>query len=86
MSISAETRPSNGIAYFVVGAVLLLLGLVGVVLYATGAPDLAADANDPLRALTIIGAAIAAGAGILLIVLGVVKRISRRARGSDASR
>jgi hypothetical protein len=81
MSLSAETRPSNGIAYFVVGGILVVLGLVGVVLYATGAPDLTGDAI-PLRALTIIGAAIAMGVGALLVVLGVVKRIaaSRRDR------
>lgn len=81
MSLSAETRPSNGIAYFVVGGILVLLGIVGVVLYATGAPDLVSDANDPFRALTIIGAAVATGAGLLLLVLGVVKRRSRAARG-----
>ncbi len=79
MSLSAETRPSNGIALFVAGGILLVLGVVGVVLYATGAPDAAGDGN-PWRAVTIIGAAIAAGVGVLLVALGVVKRSSASRR------
>lgn len=81
MTISAETRPSSGIVLFVVGGILLVLGIVGVVLYATGAPDLAADdANDPFRALTIIGAALAMGVGAVLVVVGIVRRRSAAAR------
>ena len=81
MSLSSETRPSNGIAYFVVGAILLVIGIAGIVAYATALPDAAqapTDATGPLRGLTIIGAAIATGAGVLLLALGVVKRRARR--------
>ena len=83
MSLSSETRPSNGIAYFVAGAVLLVIGIAGIVAYAVALPDAAqapTEATGPLRGLTIIGAAVATGAGVLLVALGVVKRRARRRR------
>lgn len=77
MSIEAETRPARGILLFVLGGVLFLVGITGVVLYATAFPD-ASDLGGGdlgiLRAATVIGAAIATGAGVLLVVLGIVKR------------
>lgn len=79
MSLSAEIRPSHGVPYFVVGGILVLIAIVGIVLYATGVPDLAPlDEPNPLRAVTIVGAAIS---GVLLLVLGVVKRVSAARRG-----
>ena len=81
MSLESETRPSKGVAYFVIGGILLLVGLVGVVAYATALPDAAlapTEATGPLRGLTIIVAALATGAGVLLVALGVVKRRARR--------
>jgi hypothetical protein len=83
MTLSAEIRPSRGIGLFVAGGVLLLLAVVGIVLYAFGIPDQAADGSSlgVLRGVTVVGAGIAAGVGALLIVLGVVKRTSRAARG-----
>lgn len=82
MSLSAEIRPSRGIPYFVAGGVLLLLAIVGIVLYAFGIPDQAADGGElgVLRGVTVVGAAVAGGVGMLLVVLGVVKRRSRAAR------
>lgn len=83
MSLSAETRPSNGIVLFVVGGVLLLLGLVGVVLYAFGIPDQAADGSGlgVLRGVTVVVAGLCVGVGVLLVAVGVVKRRSARSRG-----
>jgi hypothetical protein len=80
MSVSAETRPSNGIALFVVGGILVLIGLAGVVAYASALPDAlgaSQSVTGMLRGLTIIGAAIAGGTGVLLLVLGAVKRRAR---------
>jgi len=81
MSLSSQTRPSNGVAFFVAGGILLLIGIAGVIAYATALPDAAQadmEATGPLRGLTIIGAAIAMGAGVLLLALGIVKRRARR--------
>ena len=80
MSLSAETRPSNGVALFVAGGILVLIGLVGIVAYAAALPDaLGAPENvtGVLRGLTIITAAVAGGTGVLLLVLGGVKRRAR---------
>jgi hypothetical protein len=80
MSLSSETRPSNGIGLFVAGGILVLIGLAGIVAYASALPDaLGAPENvtGVLRGLTIIGAAIAGGTGVLLLVLGFVKRRAR---------
>lgn len=80
MSLESETRPSNGVAFFVAGGILLLLGVVGIIAYATGLPDAAQadlEATGPLRGATIIAAAIATGVGVLLLVLGAVKRKAR---------
>jgi hypothetical protein len=82
MSLSAQTRPSRGIALFVVGGVLLVVGLVGIVLYVFGIPDQTADGSELgiLRGATVVIAGLAVGVGALLIALGVVKRRSRAAR------
>ena len=83
MSLSAETRPSNGVALFVAGGILVLIGLAGIVAYAAALPDaLGAPENvtGVLRGLTIVVAAVAGGTGVLLLVLGGVKR---RARARD---
>lgn len=80
MSLSSETRPSNGVALFVAGGILLLIGIAGIIAYATAFPDAAQadqEATGPLRALTIIAAAIGTGAGVLLVALGFVKRRAR---------
>lgn len=82
MSIQAEVRPSRGRALFVAGAVLLLIALAGIVVYATGLPDLAsveASAVGALRGLTVVGAAVCGGLGALLLVLAAVKRRSAAA-------
>lgn len=83
MSLSAETRPSSGIALFVVGGLLVVLAVVGVLLYVFGIPDQAADGSGlgVLRGLTVVGAGISGGVGMLLIAIGAVKRRSRAARG-----
>lgn len=80
MTISSETRPSSGVAMFVIGGILLLIGLAGIVAYATALPDaLGAPENvtGVLRGLTIIVAALGIAAGALFLVLGVVKRRAR---------
>lgn len=80
MSLSSETRPSNGVALFVAGGILVLIGIAGIIAYATAFPDAAQadlEATGPLRGLTIVGAGLATGAGVLLLVLGLVKRRAR---------
>jgi len=83
MSIKAEVRPSRGIALFVAGGILLLLALVGIVVYATGLPDNAADGSGLglLRGVTVVGSAICGGVGALLLAIGGVKRVSASRRG-----
>jgi hypothetical protein len=88
MTLSAETRPSNGIALFVVGGILLVAGLVGVAAYAFGIPDQASVDGGGLgvvRGVTIVGSAIAIGAGALLVTLGIVKRRSAERRDASGS-
>lgn len=69
----------------VFGIILLVLGLVGVVLYVTGVPDLLAPegtATGALRALNGWGAALATAGGGALIAGSIVQ--SRARVRSDA--
>ena len=72
------TKPARRpIGLLVAGIVLLVLAVIGIVLYATGAPDAAADTGSGtggLRGLTIWGAALSGGLGIVLIVVAMIKR------------
>jgi hypothetical protein len=79
-------KASNGRALFVWGAVLLLLGIAGIVRYVIGAshPGEGTDATSDgvWQSLTIIAAALATGAGLVMLVLGYIKR-ARRDTGAD---
>jgi hypothetical protein len=62
-----------------IGIVLVVLGIIGVILYATGAPDAAAEAGTEtgaLRGATIWAAALAMGIGAALILTAIM--VSRR--------
>jgi hypothetical protein len=75
-------RPRGGspVGFFAGAAVLIVLGIVGIVLYAVGAPDQAEDGSGlgALRGALIIGSALCGGLGALLAALGVVRRLRAR--------
>lgn len=84
MSLPAEVRPSRGRALLVAGVLFLLAGVAGIVVYATGLPDLAPVDGATvglLRGATVVGSAILGGVGALLLALAVVKRRSAASRG-----
>lgn len=72
------TKPSRRpVGLIVAGVVLLVLAVIGIVLYATGAPDAAADTGSGtggLRGLTIWAAALCGGVGVVLLVVAMIKR------------
>jgi hypothetical protein len=87
MSSSDDTSGRRRRAAFIAGSgiVLLVLGIIGVILYATGAPDAAAEAGTEtgaLRGATVWAAALAMGIGAALILTAIV--VSRRG-GSQVS-
>jgi hypothetical protein len=78
------TSPGRTRLYFVLGVVLVVLGLIGVAVYAFTPRPTLAEGNDGtadglLQSGLIIGSALAAGLGILLVLMGVVttKRLHR---------
>lgn len=77
-----HTRPSHGVGYFIAGGLLLLVGLGCVLLYAFGVPDLVADGSalGGLRGATVLAAGVGVGGGLLLVVLGIVRRIAAERR------
>jgi hypothetical protein len=78
MSVQDMTKPARRpVGLLVVGVILLVLAVIGIVLYATGAPDAAADAGTgtgALRGLTIWGAALCGGTGLVLVIVAMIKR------------
>ncbi|WP_155864960.1 phage holin family protein [Gryllotalpicola ginsengisoli] len=72
-------RPSNGVAMFVIGGVLLLIWLVFTVLFWVDRPDSAAG-RAAWELITWWGANIAGAVGVLLIALGFTRRARLRAR------
>lgn len=73
------TRGSNGAVPLIAGVILLALGIVCVVLYAVGAPDQTetGTALGALRGALIWLAAAGVGFGIVLVVIGFIKRRSK---------
>lgn len=83
-SIENVRKESSGAKWFVVGAILLILGIMGIIRYATegintplegsGTPD------GAYQGLLIVGSGLCTGVGLLLIVLGALKRRRSRAQ------
>lgn len=73
------TRPSAGAGPLIAGMVLLALGVLGVILYAVGAPDQAGTATPlgAMRGVLVIAAALCMGLGAALTVVGIIKRRKR---------
>ena len=77
---------SSGVARFVIGGVLLVLGVIGIVTTisltagASTTPGVEGSPEGGLQGLLIVASAAAIGVGALLIVLGLIKR-NRRDRG-----
>ena len=73
------TRPSGGAGPLIGGIVLLALGVLGVILYAVGAPDQADTGTGlgALRGALVIGAAICMGLGATLTLVAIIKRRKR---------
>ncbi len=86
MSTSPESsRRHRTLTLAVIGALLVVAGIIGVILYATGAPDAAAEAGTEtgaLRGATIWAAALSMGVGAALLLTALV--VSRRG-GSKVS-
>jgi hypothetical protein len=80
--MSTPVPPSSGVTSLVVAAVLLLIGAVGIVLYAVGAPDQLADGGSlgVLRGGLIIVSAACVGVGAFLTVRAITRRRARSAR------
>jgi hypothetical protein len=77
MTLDGIKKTHHSKRMLVAAIVFLALGVVGIILYATGAPDATgAEANGlgALRGLTIVGAAVCFGVGALLLVLGLIRR------------
>ena len=73
------TRRHRTLTLTVIGALLVVSGIIGVILYATGAPDAAAEAGTEtgaLRGATIWAAALSMGIGASLLLTALV--VSRR--------
>lgn len=83
----AERAVGKAAPLLVAGALLVLAALTGIVLYAVGAPDQAADATalGGLRGALIWGSALAMGVGALLLVFGFI-RARRGGRGGLTDR
>lgn len=82
-SIENIQRPSSGAAWFVAGAVSLVLGvaaIIALIVIGMSTPvDQDGDATGGLQGLTIIAAAAFTGLGLLLILVGALKRRRTRA-------
>jgi hypothetical protein len=76
---NAVRKPTSGAGLIVLSAVLLVIGVTGIVLYAVGAPDQLAEgaALGGLRAGLIIVSAICVGVGLVFAVVAGMRR-SRR--------
>ena len=77
-------QAGSGRGLLAASIVLIVLGIVGIVLYATGVPDQFAEggALGAFRGGVIIGAAACVGVGVLLGALAIVRRTRRAAEGS----
>ena len=78
------TSPGRARLYIIVGGVLIVLGLIGVGIYAFTPRATLAEGQDGtadglLQSGLIIGSALAAGVGIMLVLWGIVttKRLHR---------
>lgn len=83
MTINSVRKSSSGRGQLIAGIALLVIGVVGVVLYATGVTgELSEGGSDgAAQGATIWGAALFMGVGAVLVVLGVIRR---RRRSSSA--
>jgi uncharacterized membrane protein YidH (DUF202 family) len=81
MTDSKMTRPSNGLVPLIVGAVLLIIGIAAMVQFGFGTPGPdSTGAHVAWETGLTIGAAAAAGVGLLLIAIGIVKRTRMKAQ------
>jgi hypothetical protein len=76
------TRPSNSYRLLVLGAILLVIGLVGVGIFSfggRGAPFAANAEGDGLwQGLIVIASALFTGVGLTTLVVALIKRSRRR--------
>jgi hypothetical protein len=81
MSRDNVTRPSNAGALLAIGAVLVVLGVAGIVTWivvaATAPPSADPQETGATQSLLVIGAALSTGLGLVLLSLGVIKRRKR---------
>jgi hypothetical protein len=83
MTDSKMTRPSNGLVPLIAGAVLLIIGIVAMVQFGFGTPGPdSTGAHVAWESGLTIGAAAAAGIGLLLIAIGFVKRTRMKAQNA----
>ncbi|MCU1639394.1 MAG: hypothetical protein JWL94_2041 [Microbacteriaceae bacterium] len=71
-------RPSTGKRWLVMGAILLLVGLIGVVVFAFPRPSDVVGGDPQIDGLwqagVTIGSAVATGAGLTMLLIGLIKR------------
>jgi hypothetical protein len=81
-SIENIQTPSSGKAWFITGAVSLVLGvaaIIALIVIGSSTPvEQEGDTTGQMQGLTIVAAAVFTGLGLLLIAVGALKR--RRAR------
>lgn len=81
MTVNSVKKPSNGRAWLIWGAISLALGIIGILTYVLVGPNTPqeGDAQDDAlwQSLTIIGAAVFTGVGLVLLVMGILKRRRR---------
>ena len=88
MSTGSAQKRSNGVAFLVVGAIVLAIGLAGIArwIYLAGQSSAgnASGASGVLQSLTDIGSALCVGAGLVLLTLGLIqRRNAARAKRTD---
>ena len=85
MDEQIRSSPARRGVYLTAGAVLALLGLVGVAIYAFTPRNTPvegdAQADAAWQSTIIIGSAVALGVGVLLLMLGLVASMRARTGG-----
>ena len=89
MDDAIETDPARVGLYLTFGVVLTVIGLIDIGIYAFTPRNTPAEgdgtADAAWQSAVIIGAALATGIGVLLLLWAVVARVRVRARGGDRS-
>jgi uncharacterized membrane protein len=71
-------KPTATRRLFIIGGVLLILGLIGILRYVFEGTNTPVEGDAPADALwqsaTIIGGAFLTGVGVVLIIIGLIKR------------